>query len=90
MLFPFRAYLVVAPICLFVWKFATEGRRTGGALAEAAGPVLLGYMICTAVFMLAALIFFLTGRREFVRENLLFAGIAFFIATVIAPMAAVC
>jgi hypothetical protein len=88
-LFPFRAYLVVAPACLFIWNFATEGHRTKGALAEAAAPVLFGYMICSMVFILAAVILFFTHRRELVAENLLFAGVAFIIALFIAPMCAV-
>ena len=89
MLFPFRAYLAVAPVCLFVWKFVTEGHRTKGAFAEAATPVLFGYMLCTVVFILAAAILFFTHRRELVVENLLFAGIAFLIFLFIAPMTAV-
>jgi hypothetical protein len=50
---------------------------------------LLGYWLCTLVFILAAAILFAARRRELVAENLLFAGIAFLIALFIAPMAAV-
>ena len=89
MLFPFRAYIIVAPICLFVWKFATDGHHTKGALAEAAAPVLFGFMICDLAFILAAVILYFTHRRELVAENLLFAGVTFLIAVMIAPMAAV-
>ena len=89
LLFPFRAYLIVAPACLFVWKFATEGHRPKGGLAEATMPVLFGFMLCDVVFVLAAVILFFTNRRELVAENLLFAGITFLIAFFIAPMAAV-
>jgi hypothetical protein len=89
LLFPFRAYLVVAPVCLFFWKVATEGHRTKGALAEAVGPVLIGYWLCILVFILAAVVLFLTRHRELVAENLLCAGIAMLIAFSIAPMAAV-
>jgi hypothetical protein len=87
-LFPFRAYLCIAPVCLFVWKFATEGHRPKGALAEAVTPVFLGCLICILVFVLAAAILFFTNRRKLVAENLMYAGIAMLIGFLIAPMAA--
>jgi hypothetical protein len=89
LLFPFRAYLLIAPVCLYLCSFAPEAHKTKGAFAGAVAVVLFGFMICTLVFILAAVVLFLIRRRELVAENLLFAGIAFLIALFIAPMAAV-
>jgi hypothetical protein len=89
LLFPFRAYLVIAPFCLYACSFAPEAHKTKGAFAGAAVVVLLGYWLCTLIFIFAAAILFATRRRELAAENLWFAGIAFLIALFIAPMAAV-
>jgi hypothetical protein len=88
-LFPFRAYLVIAPVCLYVCSFAPEAHKTKGAFAGAATVVLLGYGLCFLVFILAAAILFFIRRRELVAENLLLAGITLLISLFIAPMAAV-
>jgi hypothetical protein len=80
--------MFIAPVCFFACSFAPAARNRG-ALAGAAAVVLLGYWLCTLVFILAAAILFAARRRELVAENLLFAGIAFLIALFIAPMAAV-
>jgi hypothetical protein len=56
--FPFKAYLPVGFVCLLVWKAVTEGHRIRGSLAQAAAPVLFGYVICAIAFLvLAAFIF---------------------------------
>lgn len=89
LLFPFKAYLPVAIICLLIWKVATEGHRVRGGLAAAAGPVMFGYMICAVVFLALAAIRFFTHRRELVAETLLLAGVAFIIALLLAPWCAV-
>ena len=44
LLFPFRAYVVAAPMCLFVWLSVTQEDRIRGGRAEAALPVALGLM----------------------------------------------
>src|SRR5579862_882728 len=78
--FAFKAYLPLGILCFLIWKVFTEGHRVRGGLAEAATPVGVGYLICTVIFLLAAVLLFVTRRRELVAETLLFAGIAFIIA----------
>ena len=89
LLFPFRAYLIIAPVCLYLCSFAPETHKAKGAFAGAAAVVLFGCGICFLVFLLAAVILFLTHRRELIAETVLFAAIAFGISLLIAPLAAV-
>jgi hypothetical protein len=81
LLLPFKAYLALAIICLIAWRVITPGH---GGLA-ASGPVMLGYMICAAVFGVAAVIRFVTHRREMVAETLFFAAVAIIISLFIGP-----
>ena len=86
--FPFKIYLLIAPIELYLWHQMTAGQRIRGGLAEGTGRVMLGYLICFVVFALTAIIRFITGRRELVAENLAMAGITFIIMYSLAPYAA--
>lgn len=79
LLFPFRAFVVVAPICLFIWLAVTEGHRGRGARTEAAFPVALGLILCIGVFLVAALIQLVTRRRDAALLSFGFAGAAFLI-----------
>jgi hypothetical protein len=79
--------MLIAPVGLFLWREATWNQHVRGALAEATLPIVLGYLICFAVFVFAAAISFF-ARRERVAENLMFAGIAFIIFYLLAPMSA--
>ena len=88
-LLPFKAYMVVAPFCLFFLKLATDGHRTKYGLADAAAIVLLGYLLCSVVFVLVAVILFFTHRREYVAENILLAGVALLIALLFSSLCAV-
>ena len=89
LLFPFKAYLPIGIVCLLVWRTATEGHRVRGGLAEAAMPVMLGYMLCVAAFLVVAVVRFFTHRRKLVPEALLFAAIAFIIVLLLGPWCAV-
>jgi hypothetical protein len=84
LLFPFKAYTLLAPIGLFLWHETTVGNHLRGASAEATGRVVLGYMVCVGIFLLAAAIRFMTGRRALVAESLLLAGVTFTIASFLA------
>jgi hypothetical protein len=78
-LFPFRAYVVVAPICLLIWLAVTEGHRIRGARAEAAFPVALGLMLCVAVLLVTALIQLIARSRDAALASFGFAIVAFLI-----------
>jgi hypothetical protein len=89
LLFPFRAYVVVAPMCLLVWLSVTQGDLIRGGRAEAALPVALGLMICLAVFVLAALIQFIARRRDAALASFWFALAAFLLLyALVLPMCA--
>jgi cobalamin biosynthesis protein CobD/CbiB len=88
LLFPFKTYLVIAPVCLCIWAIANANNHVRGATAEATGRVLFGYFACTCVFLVTAVIQWFTGRHAAALENILFAAIAFFIAYLLAPMSA--
>jgi len=78
-LFPFKAYLPIGVILVFF--FGTGAVRSG--FATAAGVVMLGYVLCSFVFALAAVIRFFTHKRELVAETLLWAGVAFLIGAIV-------
>jgi hypothetical protein len=75
-LLPFKVYLIMAPIGLFLWHETTFSNRVSGAFGEAISRIALGYLFCIIVFGSAAAACFITRRRQFVAENLLLAGIA--------------
>jgi hypothetical protein len=85
-LFPFKVYMVLAPVALFFWRQATSGERVLGALAEAAQRILFGYLLCVFVFLLAAMTCFIIRWRDRVAENLIFAGISFIIFHLLAAV----
>jgi cbb3-type cytochrome oxidase subunit 1 len=87
-LFPFRAFVVVAPICLLIWLGATEGHRIRGARAEAAFPVALGLILCVHVFLVAALIQLMARRREAAFLSFAFGFAAFLVMYLLLPMCA--
>jgi len=89
MLFPFKAFMVVAPFCLFFLRLATDGHSTKYGRADAAAVVMYGYLICSLVFALAAVILFFTHRRELVAENILLAGVAMLIGLLFSSLCAV-
>lgn len=78
--FPFKAYLVVAPVTFFTWDVATGGSRGGhhGVIrADFAGVILWGFLVCILGFLIAALVQFIAHRRDVARTSLIFAGITF-------------
>src|SRR6266545_2617211 len=79
LLFPFKAFVVTAPIVLFVWLAVTKGHRVRGARAEAALPVALGLILCIAIFLLVGLIQLIVRRRDAARTSFSFALAAFLV-----------
>jgi K+-sensing histidine kinase KdpD len=55
LLFPFKTYVFVAPVCYMVWELATSGHRIRGGREEAMGIVAFGYMVCFLVFVITGL-----------------------------------
>ena len=89
LVFPFRAFVLVAPAGLFIWLSATEGHRIRGARGEAALPVALGLMICVGVLLVAALVEFIARRRDAALVNVGFATAAFLVSVAwVLPMCA--
>jgi len=91
MTFPFKAYLVVAPVIFFTWDVATGGSRGGhhGVIrADFAAVILSGFLVCFLGFLIAALVQFIAHRRDVARVSLLFAGVAFVICYFWLPMLA--
>lgn len=77
LLFPFMAFVLVGPLCFFVWLALTEEPRGHwGANAEAALPVAVGLLVCIPVFILAAMIQFIARRRSAAVESLGFGLMA--------------
>src|SRR3954470_15282003 len=87
-LFPFRIYMLLAPIGLFLWHELILSNRAQVAFADAAHHVVWGYLLCITAFMLAAAFCYATRRRERVLENLLLGAIAFAITYFILPWCA--
>lgn len=88
LLFPFKVYVAAAPVCLMFWSVLTEGKRVRGTYAEAAFPIVIGYEVCMAALLVAAMIQFARKKANAALENLAFAVVAFFILIIILPMCA--
>lgn len=73
LLFPFKAYVVIAPIFFFVWDAATAGHRMRGVRAHVAAGIGSGYLICLLVFAITALIQVIARRRDAALTSFLFA-----------------
>ncbi len=76
-LLPFKAYVVAAPVVLFLWHVAMRARRVRmeaqTARADAAFAVALGLMVCLGVFLVAGLVQLWRGKREAARVSFGFA-----------------
>jgi hypothetical protein len=77
LLYPFKAFVVIGPLCFFIW-LALHG-PVKGARTEAGVPVVVGLLLCIPVFILAALIQFIAHRRTAAIVSLGFAVAAFLI-----------
>lgn len=77
LLFPFKAYVLEAPVCYTIWELATSGHRIRGAREEATGIVSVGYAVCFLIFAMAAICFCVFQKNDAFGSPLLFACFAF-------------
>jgi hypothetical protein len=77
LLFLFKAYVLIAPICFLVWDLATSERRFRGAREEAMGIVAMGYGICFLIFVIMGLFFCFLRKIDFAADAFLFGILVF-------------
>jgi hypothetical protein len=77
LLFPFKAYMLMAPIGLVLWQEVTIKHWIGSPLADALERIVSGYAVCGIVFLIAAVIRIATRHRERLGEDLFLAAVAF-------------
>jgi uncharacterized membrane protein len=77
LLFPFKAFVVIGPVCFWIWLAVNGPAR--GARTEAGGAVVVGLVVCIPVFIVAALIQVIARRRHAALVSLGFALAAFLI-----------
>jgi hypothetical protein len=61
-LLPFKAYVVIAPVLVFISAQLPRPRHTGATDAEAF--MILGLFPCGVILLIAALVLAVTGRKE--------------------------
>ena len=88
LLFPFKAYVIIAPISLMLCRGSTEGRRFRGATAEAAFPIALGLTLCVIVFVIAAIIQLIARRPRVALDSFVFAVATSLLLLEVLPMCA--
>jgi len=64
LLFPFKAYVFVAPIWFYIWNELTTALRIRGAYEAAAAAIAFGYIGCLLTFLFAGPILFWIGWRK--------------------------
>jgi hypothetical protein len=87
-LFPFKAYLVLAPVCLWVWRMSVGNRYVRGGLSEATIAILPGYFLCMLVFFAVALVQFVQQEYKKSFNNILIAAAAVLVLLVLLPLSA--
>jgi succinate-acetate transporter protein len=85
LLFPFKAYTVVAVVAVLIWGSALP-RHSHGAALDTAVPVLAGYVISAVALFLGGLVQLIAGARSSGLASLVFALAALVIALCLAPM----
>jgi len=83
-LFPFKAYVVVAYVWLQICARLQGPRHYGGTEAEAI--VALGFFPCSLVLLMAAAIMAVVGPRGAAIPNAIFGGVAFVIVWASLPV----
>ncbi len=84
-LLPFKAYTVLAVICLFIRGAGLPPHSGGG---DAAAIVVLGYFLCALVLILAAVIQVFTGPRGAALSSIGIGAAAFVIGWWLLPLLA--
>ncbi len=85
-LFPFKAYTVLAVIIVFIWGSALSRHSQATAVMDAGLLVILGYLISAVVLFVGGLVQAFAGPKGSGLVTLLFAGVALIIAFWLAPM----
>ena len=77
LLLPFKAYPIIATLCLMISVSLPHPRHSGATEAEAF--VVLGYFPCALILLITALFFSLSGLRKPALSCLGFGVLSFFI-----------
>ncbi len=85
-LFPFKAYTVLAVIILFIWGSALPRHPQATPVADAGLLVVLGYLLSAVALFVGGLVQAFVGPKGSGLITLLFAGAALVIAFWLAPM----
>ncbi len=85
-LFPFKAYTVLAVIIVFIWDAALPRHSQATIVADAGFLVIFGYWLSAVVLFVGGLIQAFAGPKGSGVVALLFAGAALIIAFWLAPM----
>jgi len=85
-LFPFKAYTVLAVIIVFMWGSALPRHSQATVVADAGLLVVFGYFLSAIVLFVGGLVQSFAGKKGLGLITLLFAGAALVIAFWLAPM----
>src|ERR1051325_10078526 len=88
LIFPFKTYVVLAPVFFFVWDTATEGYRFRGARETAATIIAFGDIFCLFIFVVAGLILLVARWRNVTITTFLVALATFIMLIFWLPMCA--
>jgi hypothetical protein len=86
LLFPFKAYTVVAIFLFLISQSLPRPSRLGGTYAEA--YIMMGYLLCFLVLLIAAVAQLLSGSHKKAISSIAFALAALIIFWVCAPLLA--
>jgi hypothetical protein len=82
--FPFKAYLVVAPLLFLFWQQFQSDAYPRGVRADFARYIDGGFIVCIGFFLVAATVQFWIRKRGAALQSFLYA-VAFFAARLLWP-----
>lgn len=85
-LFPFKAYTVLAVVVVLIWASALPMHSQATAVMDAGVLVVLGYFLSVMSLFVGGLIQTFAGTKRSGLVSFLFAGAALIIAFWLAPM----
>jgi hypothetical protein len=88
LLFPFKAYVFIAPILFFIWDKMTAGHQFRGAYEIAFTTLVFGFIGCLLAFICAGPILFWIGWRRYAFTCAIYAVVTFIILLMWLPMLA--
>ena len=83
LLLPFKAYILIAPVCFVVWELATSERRFRGAREVAMAIVATGYGVCFLALVILGLLFCFLRKIDVAAGAFIFVALAFLFPTLI-------